>query len=203
MTLSFIKTLRATLNIPLKTAIELTKHCGTDLMLCQQYYHQINLDKIIEATHCDNETAKKYYQKYQGNTQKAIKDIKQTVCHLRVDENIKSSHPSGFILRGLTSNFDKIDDNVCIFIYNDDFDCVVESFKAIFPIKVKGGFDDIERFDYCGVHIFDKEEVSQIINNIQNQSFNNIKEQQFAQKLIEWTKETLNKGDYLWLEGTL
>lgn len=200
MHLDFIKTLKTTLNIPLKTAIELTNVCGTDLMLCQQYYHQINLDKIIEATHCDNETAKKYYQKYQGNTQKAINAIKQIVYCLKIDENMKPSYPSGFILRGLTNNFDEIDGSIRIFIYNDDFDCVVESFKAIFPIKIKGNFDDVEQFDYCGVQIFDKEEVSQIINNIQNQSFDNIKEQQFAQKLIEWIKEILNKGDYLWLE---
>lgn len=203
MNLDFINTLRAALNIPLTTATQLTKTCGTDLALCKQHYHQTQLDKIIQATDCDNDTANQYYQKYQGDIEKAIKEIKQIVRHLRVDDSIEPSHPSGFILDGRTSDFDNIGERTHIFIYNDDFDCVVESFKAVFPIKEKAGFDDFERFDYCGVQIFDKDEVSQIIDNIQNQSFVNIKEQEFAQKLIGWIKETLTKGDYLWVEGTL
>lgn len=201
--IEFIKTLRTTLNIPFNTAIELTKNCGTDLALCQKYYHQSQLDKIIQATDCDNETASNYYQKYQGDIDKVIKNIKQIVRHLRIDDSIKPIHPSGFILDGRKSDFNKIGDGTCIFIYNDDFDCVVENFQSIFPIKEKAGFDNFHRFDYCGVQIFDKDEANQIIDNIQNQSFKNIKEQQFSQKLIEWINNTLNKDDYLWVEGTL
>ncbi|MDO4896202.1 MAG: hypothetical protein Q3971_02460 [Moraxella sp.] len=204
MNQEFIKKLRSHLNISLDTAIKLFDKCGTDLTLCEQYYHQLQLEAIIHSTDCDEIIAKKYYQKYQGNIEKAIKAINETVKQLRIDENTHPNHPSGIILDGLDRELEFIAKPIRIFIYNDDFDCVADCFESVFPIKDKNCYGhDFERFDYCGLQIFDEDEARRIIKNIQNKSFADKKQQQFAERLIDWITQTLTHCKYIWVEGTL
>ncbi len=200
-----LKTLRKKIDIPLDKALELLKKHDGDIALCEHAFHTDNIEHIAMLTQCDEATARENYLLCEYDVQKAMDKIHQKKVIITMRENKQSRPEIGFVFwpedkEGRTYKTLKRND---MFIPTDDFDVVIEAFRAVFPIKNPYTQSIEEEFDVCGTNVFDVQTCRQIIQKMGEIECKDAIHQQFITELVTWLEDKLTYAEYIIVYGNL
>lgn len=205
MEIEKIKLLRSRISIPLNVSIELLKKYNGNVLVCEQEFHNDNIKTICRLSECDEEIAKKYYLKYDYDIKKAIERINQRpVCIITKTPN-KIINKIGFSLWAENATLDKYktSKNDTVFIPTDDFEYIIEKFKAVFPLKHPYHERTEDGFDIYGTNYFDNATCRQIIENIGKMKNDNPYIEEFLREVIKWFNDKLRYADCIVVFGNL
>lgn len=200
-----LKLLRERISIPLKEAIKLLQKNNGDVLVCENEFHNKNIQEISQITECDEELARKEYKICKHDVKKTIKRINNRgiVITTRVDR--VGINKIGFILwpenaEGEEYKTVKRND---VFIPTDDFDYIIDVFKSVFPQK-DPIFENIEDgFDPCGTNYFDKNTCKLILEKMDRILPEKSEIENFIKEVKEWFEDKLTYADIIVVFGNL
>lgn len=198
-----IKILRSRIAVPLNVAIELLKKNNNDVLLCEQEFHDINIQTISQKAECDYKTANESYALCNYDVVKAIERINQKQVIIATGYTTDSK--IGFVLwpENAVGEFYKTTKRNDVFIHTEDFDIILKEFQSVFPLKNPWNNDIEDEFDPVGNNFFDNKTCRIIIEKISHIKNDDEKVQFFLKEVTNWLNDKLTYADYIVVYGNL
>lgn len=200
-----IKILRNKITIPLDVTIQLLKKNNGDINICEQEFHNNNIEKISITTECDFDTARENYALCHYDITKSIERINVRPVIITTRDNPSPRNEIGFILWPEDKNGEcyKTTKRNDAFIPTTDFDYVINEFKTVFPLENPWNKEMEESFDVCGHNYFDKSTCRIIVDAISPTKKDELKVAKFKAELTEWLNDKLVYAEYIVVYGNL
>ena len=198
-----IKILRSKIAVPLNVAVELLKKNNNDVLLCEQEFHDINIQTISQKAECDYKTANESYALCNYDIVKAIERINQKQVIITTGNTTDSK--IGFVLwpENAAGEFYKTAKRNNAFIHTEDFDIILKEFQSVFPLKNPWNNDIEDKFDPVGNNFFDNKTCRIIVEKISHIKNDDEKVQFFLKEVTNWLEDKLTYADYIVVYGNL
>lgn len=199
-----IQILKTELSIPLQKAKTLLEQTAGDIPAAIALYHQENIATIMAETDCERWEAESVYERFNHNTEKAIKHIFSTSLTISVDSRKDTSERGmGYIITALDADLNSVSKR-SIFIPMEDFDeYLSEDFKAVFPLY-QPQWDKVENhFDCTTSNVFDPTTCQKIIAQLRQRIFTDEKVKTFVEKVIASLEGRLLTCAYIEVYGNI
>lgn len=190
-----LKSLRTKIPISLKEAIELLKKNNGNIEACEEEFHNKRIVEICKIAECDNDKAKRFYEKFNFNKEKAIKEINNEQKILTIGNQKIAKNAIGFVLWFEDDNGEqfKTKKRNDIFIPTEDFDYIKEEFAS----------NCSENFDITFNNYFNRNECKLILEALEKKNRINQNQDKFLNDLKHWINENLKFVDTLVVYGNL
>ena len=199
-----IQILKTELSISLQKAKTLLEQTAGDISAAINLYHQENIATIMAETDCERWEAESVYERFNHNTEKAVKHIFSTSLTISVDARRDiSERGMGYIIGALDADLNSVSKR-SIFIPMEDFDeYLSEDFKSVFPLY-QPHWDKVENyFDCTTSNVFDLTACRKIIAQLRQHTFTNEKVKTFVEKVITSLEEKLPTCAYIEVYGNI
>ena len=199
-----IQILKTELTLPLQKAKILLEQTAGDVPAAIALYHQENIATIMTETECEDWEAKSVYERFNYNTEKAVKHIYSTSLTISVNgERDKSERGMGYLISALDANLNNLPKR-SIFIPIEDFDqYLLENFQSVFPLY-QPQWDKIEpHFNGTTSNLFDLTTCQKIITQLRQRTFTDEKVKTFVQKVITDLEGKLLTCAYIEVYGNI
>ena len=199
-----IQILKTELALPLQKAKTLLEQTAGDIPAAIALYHQENIATIMATTHCECWEAESVYERFNHNTEKAVKHIFSTSLTISVDARRDiSERGMGYIIGALDADLNSVSKR-SIFIPMEDFDeYLFEDFKAVFPLY-QPQWDKVENhFDCTTSNVFDPTTCQKIIAQLRQRIFTDEKVKTFVEKVIASLEGRLLTCAYIEVYGNI
>ena len=199
-----IQILKTELSISLQKAKTLLEQTAGDISAAINLYHQENIATIMAETECERWEAESVYERFNHNTEKAVKHIFSTSLTISVDARRDiSERGMGYIIGALDADLNSVSKR-SIFIPIEDFDkYLLEDFKAVFPLY-QPQWDKVENHFNCTTsNIFDLTACRKIISQLRQRIFTDEKVKTFVEKVIAYLEQKLPTCAYIEVYGNI
>ena len=199
-----IQILKTELSIPLQKAKALLEQTQGEISSAIALYHQENIATIMAETKCERWEAESVYERFNHNTEKAVKHIFSTSLTISVDSRKATTERSmGYIISALDANLNNLPKR-SIFIPIEDFDqYLLEDFKSVFPLY-QPQCNKVENYFNCTTsNVFDPTTCRKIIAQLRQRTFTDDKVKIFIQKVIANLEEKLPTCAYIEVYGNI
>ena len=199
-----IQILKTELSISLQKAKALLEQTAGDISATINLYHQENIATIMAETDCERWEAESVYERFNHNTEKAVKHIFSTSLTISVDSRKDTSERGmGYIISVLDADLNSVSKR-SIFIPIEDFDAYLsEDFKSVFPLY-QPQWDKVEDYFNCTTsNVFDSTTCQKIIAQLRQHSFDDEKVKIFIEKVISYLEEKLSTCTYIEVYGNI
>lgn len=199
-----IQILKTELSISLQKAKALLEQTQGEISSAVTLYHQENIATIMAETDCERWEAESVYERFNHNTEKAVKHIFSTSLTISVEDKIDTSERAmGYIISALDADLNSVSKR-SIFIPMEDFDeYLSEDFKSVFPLY-QPQWDKVENhFDCTTSNVFDPTTCQKIIAQLRQRIFTDEKVKTFVEKVITDLKEKLPTCTYIEVYGNI
>lgn len=199
-----IQILKTELSISLQKAKTLLEQTAGDISAAINLYHQENIATIMAETDCERWEAESVYERFNHNTEKAVKHIFSTSLTISVDARRDiSERGMGYIIGALDADLNSVSKR-SIFIPMEDFDeYLSEDFKAVFPLY-QLQWDKVENYFNCTAsNVFDLTACQKIIAQLRQRSFTDEKVKTFVEKVIADLEGKLLTSAYIEVYGNI
>ena len=199
-----IQILKTELSISLQKAKALLEQTAGDISATINLYHQENIATIMAETDCECWEAESVYERFNHNTEKAVKHIFSTSLTISVDSRKDTTERGmGYIISALDTDLNSVSKR-SIFIPMEDFDeYLLEDFKAVFPLY-QPQWDKVENyFDCTTSNIFALTACRKIIAQLRQRIFTNEKVKTFVEKVIASLEGKLPTCAYIEVYGNI
>ncbi len=199
-----IQILKTELSISLQKAKTLLEQTAGDISAAINLYHQENIATIMAETDCERWEAESVYERFNHNTEKAVKHIFSTSLTISVDARRDiSERGMGYIIGALDADLNSVSKR-SIFIPMEDFDeYLSEDFKSVFPLY-QPQWDKVENhFDCTTSNVFDPTTCQKIIAQLRQRIFTDEKVKTFVEKVIASLEEKLPTCAYIEVYGNI
>ena len=199
-----IQTLKTRLSISLQKAKTLLEQTAGDISAAINLYHQENIATIMAETDCERWEAESVYERFNHNTEKAVKHIFSTSLTISVDARRDiSERGMGYLISALDANLNNLPKR-SVFIPMEDFDeYLLEDFRAVFPLY-QPQWDRVEdHFDATGRNLFEPSVCEKIIARLRQRTFGDEKVKAFIQRVIADLEEKIPACAYIEVYGNL
>ena len=199
-----IQILKTELSIPLQKAKALLEQTQGAISSAVALYHQENIATIMAETDCERWEAESVYERFNHNTEKAVKHIFSTSLTISVDARRDiSERGMGYIIGALDADLNSVSKR-SIFIPMEDFDeYLSEDFKAVFPLY-QPQWDKVENhFDCTTSNVFDPTTCQKIIAQLRQRIFTDEKVKTFVEKVIASLEGRLLTCAYIEVYGNI
>ena len=199
-----IQILKTELSISLQKAKTLLEQTAGDISAAINLYHQENIATIMAETECERWEAESVYERFNHNTEKAVKHIFSTSLTISVDARRDiSERGMGYIIGALDADLNSVSKR-SIFIPMEDFDeYLSEDFKSVFPLY-QPQWDKVENhFDCTTSNVFDPTTCQKIIAQLRQRIFTDEKVKTFVEKIIASLEEKLPTCAYIEVYGNI
>ena len=199
-----IQILKTELSISLQKAKALLEQTAGDISATINLYHQENIATIMAETDCERWEAESVYERFNHNTEKAVKHIFSTSLTISVDSRKDTSERGmGYIISALDADLNSVSKR-SIFIPMEDFDeYLSEDFKAVFPLY-QPQWNKVENyFDCTTSNVFDPTTCRKIIAQLRQRIFTDEKVKIFVEKIITNLEEKLPTCAYIEVYGNI
>ena len=190
-----IQILKTELSISLQKAKALLEQTAGDISAAINLYHQENIATIMAET---------VYERFNHNTEKAVKHIFSTSLTISVDSRKDTTERGmGYIISALDTDLNSVSKR-SIFIPMEDFDeYLLEDFKAVFPLY-QPQWDKVENhFDCTTSNVFDLTTCRKIIAQLRQRIFTDEKVKTFVEKVITNLEQKLQTCAYIEVYGNI
>ena len=202
--LTEIQILKTELSISLQKAKTLLEQTAGDISAAINLYHQENIATIMAETDCECWEAESVYERFNHNTEKAVKHIFSTSLAISVDSRKDTTERGmGYLVSALDANLNNLPKR-SIFIPMEDFDeYLSEDFKSVFPLY-QPQWDKVENYFNCTTsNIFDLTACRKIIAQLRQRIFTDEKVEIFIEKIITDVEEKLSTCAYIEVYGNI
>ena len=199
-----IQILKTELALPLQKAKTLLEQTAGDISAAINLYHQENIATIMAETDCECWEAESVYERFNHNTEKAVKHIFSTSLAISVDSRKDTTERGmGYLVSALDANLNNLPKR-SIFIPMEDFDeYLSEDFKSVFPLY-QPQWDKVENYFNCTTsNIFDLTACRKIIAQLRQRIFTDEKVEIFIEKIITDVEEKLSTCAYIEVYGNI
>ena len=199
-----IQNLKTELALPLQKAKTLLEQTAGNIPAAITLYHQENIATIMAETECEHWEAKSVYERFNHNTEKAVKHIFSTSLTISVDSRKDTSERGmGYIISALDADLNSVSKR-SIFIPMEDFDeYLSEDFRAVFPLY-QPQWDKVENHFNCTTsNVFDLTTCRKIIAQLRQRIFTDEKVKIFVEKVIAYLEEKLPTCAYIEVYGNI
>lgn len=199
-----IQILKTELSISLQKAKALLEQTQGEISSAVALYHQENIVAIMAETDCERWEAESVYERFNHNTEKAVKHIFSTSLIISVDSRKDTSKRGmGYIISALDADLNSVSKR-SIFIPMEDFDeYLLEDFKSVFPLY-QPQWDTTENYFNCTTsNVFDLTACRKIIAQLRQRIFTDEKVKTFVEKVITDLKEKLPTCTYIEVYGNI
>ncbi|MBF1098378.1 MAG: hypothetical protein HXL37_08735, partial [Riemerella sp.] len=199
-----IQILKTELSISLQRAKALLEQAQGEISSAVALYHQENIAAIMAETDCERWEAESVYERFNHNTEKAVKHIFSTSLTISVDGRKDTSERGmGYIISALDADLNSVSKR-SIFIPMEDFDeYLSEDFRAMFPLY-QPQWDKVENHFNCTTsNIFDFTTCRKIIAQLRQRIFTDEKVKIFIEKIITDVEEKLSTCAYIEVYGNI
>ena len=199
-----IQILKTELSISLQKAKTLLEQTAGDISATINLYHQENIATIMAETECERWEAESVYERFNHNTEKAVKHIFSTSLTISVDARRDiSERGMGYIIGALDADLNSVSKR-SIFIPMEDFDeYLSEDFKSVFPLY-QPQWDKVENHFNCTTsNVFDLTTCRKIIAQLRQRIFTDEKVKTFVEKIIASLEEKLPTCAYIEVYGNI
>ena len=199
-----IQILKTELSISLQKAKALLEQTQGEISSAIALYHQENIATIMAETDCERWEAESVYERFNHNTEKAVKHIFSTSLTISVDARRDiSERGMGYIIGALDADLNSVSKR-SIFIPMEDFDeYLSEDFKSVFPLY-QPQWDKVENhFDCTTSNVFDPTTCQKIIAQLRQRIFTDEKVKIFVEKVIASLEEKLPTCAYIEVYGNI
>ena len=199
-----IQILKTELSISLQKAKALLEQTQGEISSAIALYHQENIATIMAETDCERWEAESVYERFNHNTEKAVKHIFSTSLTISVDARRDiSERGMGYIIGALDADLNSVSKR-SIFIPMEDFDeYLSEDFKSVFPLY-QPQWDKVENhFDCTTSNVFDPTTCQKIIAQLRQRIFTDEKVKTFVEKIIASLEEKLPICTYIEVYGNI
>ena len=199
-----IQILKTELSISLQKAKALLEQTAGDISATINLYHQENIATIMAETDCERWEAESVYERFNHNTEKAVKHIFSTSLTISVDSRKDTSERGmGYIISALDADLNSVSKR-SIFIPMEDFDeYLSEDFKAVFPLY-QPQWDKVENHFNCTTsNVFDPTTCRKIFAQLRQRIFTDEKVKTFVEKVIASLEEKLPTCAYIEVYGNI
>ena len=199
-----IQILKTELSISLQKAKTLLEQTAGDISAAINLYHQENIATIMAETDCECWEAESVYERFNHNTEKAVKHIFSTSLAISVDSRKDTTERGmGYLVSALDANLNNLPKR-SIFIPMEDFDeYLSEDFKSVFPLY-QPQWDKVENYFNCTTsNIFDLTACRKIIAQLRQRIFTDEKVEIFIEKIITDVEEKLSTCAYIEVYGNI
>ena len=199
-----IQILKTELSISLQKAKTLLEQTAGDISAAINLYHQENIATIMAETECERWEAESVYERFNHNTEKAVKYIFSTSLTISVDSGKDTTERGmGYIISALDADLNSVSKR-SIFIPMEDFDkYLLEDFKAVFPLY-QPQWDKVENHFNCTTsNVFDLTTCRKIIAQLRQRIFTDKKVKIFVEKVIAYLEEKLPTCAYIEVYGNI
>ena len=199
-----IQILKTELSISLQKAKTLLEQTAGDISAAINLYHQENIATIMAETECERWEAESVYERFNHNTEKAVKHIFSTSLTISVDARRDiSERGMGYIIGALDADLNSVSKR-SIFIPMEDFDeYLSEDFKSVFPLY-QPQWDKVENHFNCTTsNVFDLTACQKIIAQLRQRSFTDEKVKTFVEKVIADLEGKLLTSAYIEVYGNI
>ena len=199
-----IQILKTELSISLQKAKTLLEQTAGDISAAINLYHQENIATIMAETDCERWEAESVYERFNHNTEKAVKHICNTSLTISVDGRKDTSERGmGYIISALDADLNSVPKR-SIFIPMEDFDeYLLEDFKAVFPLY-QPQWDKVENHFNCTTsNVFDLTTCRKIIAQLRQRISTDEKVKIFIEKIITDVEEKLSTCAYIEVYGNI
>ena len=199
-----IQILKTELSISLQKAKTLLEQTAGDISAAINLYHQENIATIMAETECERWEAESVYERFNHNTEKAVKHIFSTSLTISVDARRDiSERGMGYIIGALDADLNSVSKR-SIFIPMEDFDeYLSEDFKSVFPLY-QPQWDKVENhFDCTTSNVFDPTTCQKILAQLRQRIFTDEKVKTFVEKIIASLEEKLPTCAYIEVYGNI
>lgn len=199
-----IQILKTELSISLQKAKALLEQTQGEISSAVALYHQENIVAIMAETDCERWEAESVYERFNHNTEKAVKHIFSTSLIISVDSRKDTSKRGmGYIISALDADLNSVSKR-SIFIPMEDFDeYLLEDFKSVFPLY-QPQWDTTENYFNCTTNnVFDLTTCRKIIAQLRQRIFTDEKVKTFVEKVITDLKEKLPTCTYIEVYGNI
>ena len=199
-----IQILKTELSIPLQKAKTLLEQTQGEISSAIALYHQENIATIMAETNCERWEAESVYERFNHNTEKAVKHIFSTSLAISVDSRKDTTERGmGYLISALDADLNSVSKR-SIFIPMEDFDEYLSSdFKAVFPLY-QPQWDKVENYFNCTIsNVFDLTTCRKIIAQLRQRSFTNEKAKTFVEKVIADLEGKLLTCAYIEVYGNI
>ena len=158
----------------------------------------------MAETDCERWEAESVYERFNHNTEKAVKHIFSTSLTISVDARRDiSERGMGYIIGALDADLNSVSKR-SIFIPMEDFDeYLSEDFKSVFPLY-QPQWDTTENyFDCTTSNVFDLTACQKIIAQLRQHSFTDEKVKTFVEKIISDLEGKLLTCAYIEVYGNI
>ena len=199
-----IQILKTELSISLQKAKALLEQTQGEISSAIALYYQENIATIMAETECERWEAESVYERFNHNTEKAVKHIFSTSLTISVDSRKDTSERDmGYIITALDADLNSVSKR-SIFIPMEDFDeYLSEDFKSVFPLY-QPQWDTTENyFDCTTSNVFDLTACQKIIAQLRQHSFTDEKVKTFVEKIISDLEGKLLTCAYIEVYGNI
>ena len=199
-----IQILKTELSISLQKAKTLLEQTAGDISAAINLYHQENIATIMAETECERWEAESVYERFNHNTEKAVKHIFSTSLTISIeDKRDTSERGMGYIISALDADLNSVSKR-SIFIPMEDFDkYLLEDFKAVFPLY-QPQWDKVKNHFNCTTsNVFDLTTCRKIIAQLRQRIFTDKKVKIFVEKVIAYLEEKLPTCAYIEVYGNI
>ena len=199
-----IQILKTELSIPLQKAKALLEQTQGEISSAIALYHQEHIAAIMAETKCERWEAESVYERFNHNTEKAVKHIFGTSLTISVDSRKDTSERGmGYIISALDADLNSVSKR-SIFIPMEDFDeHLSEDFQSVFPLY-QPQWDKVENyFDCTASNVFDLTACRKIIAQLRQRIFTNEKVKTFVEKVIAYLEEKFQTCAYIEVYGNI
>ena len=199
-----IQILKTELALPLQKAKALLEQTQGEISSAVALYHQENIAAIMAETDCERWEAESVYERFNHNTEKAVKHIFSTSLIISVDSRKDTSKRGmGYIISALDADLNSVSKR-SIFIPMEDFDeYLLEDFKSVFPLY-QPQWDTTENYFNCTTsNVFDLTTCRKIIAQLRQRIFTDKKVKIFVEKVIAYLEEKLPTCAYIEVYGNI
>jgi len=199
-----IQILKTELSISLQKAKTLLEQTAGDISAAINLYHQENIATIMAETDCECWEAESVYERFNHNTEKAVKHIFSTSLAISVDSRKDTTERGmGYLVSALDANLNNLPKR-SIFIPMEDFDeYLSEDFKSVFPLY-QPQWDKVENHFNCTTsNVFDLTTCRKIIAQLRQRIFTDEKVKIFVEKVIAYLEEKLPTCAYIEVYGNI
>jgi len=199
-----IQILKTELSISLQKAKALLEQTQGEISSAIALYYQENIATIMAETECERWEAESVYERFNHNTEKAVKHIFSTSLTISVDSRKDTTERAmGYLISALDADLNSISKR-SIFILMEDFDeYLLEDFKSVFPLY-QPQWDKVENHFNCTTsNVFDLTTCRKIIAQLRQHIFTDEKVKTFVEKVITNLEEKLPTCAYIEVYGNI
>ena len=199
-----IKQLRERLSISVTEAKALIEDNNGNILAAEKEFHKHNINTICRLAECDDTEAKKYYELYKFDIEKAVKKITGKLTFLTTTSS-QSLEKIGFVLWAENDKLDAYETlyDKSIFIPSKDFDYVIAIFKSVYPLYYEDTDETANSFDIKGKNFFDNKTCRILIEKMSKIKTSDHNVELFLRELIKWFNSKIRYAEYIVVYGNL